>query len=53
MKARGNGEGFKTLTAWLGGNDALFLIADRSEPLVVLPWRLWQELATRGVVVRG
>lgn len=43
VKARANGEGFKTLIDWMGINDALFLIADRAEPLVVLPWRTWAE----------
>lgn len=44
VKARGNGSGFKTITDWLGENDALFLMADRSEPLAVVPWRVWSEL---------
>lgn len=38
VKARANGEGFKTLEAWLGDNDLLFLRRDRQRPLVVLPW---------------
>lgn len=44
VKARGDGSGFKTITDWLGENDALFLMADRSEPLTVVPWRIWSEL---------
>lgn len=47
VKARANGEGFATLTRWLGDNDALFLMADRSEPLAVVPWRIWAELIGR------
>jgi hypothetical protein len=47
VKARANGEGFKTLETWLGENDALFLIRDRAEPLAVLPWRVLVELVTR------
>jgi hypothetical protein len=41
VKARGNGEGFATLERWLGDNDALFLRRDRAEPVIVLPWRIW------------
>lgn len=47
VKARGNGSGFKTITDWLGENDALFLMADRSEPLTVVPWRIWIELISQ------
>lgn len=42
VKARANGEGFMTLERWLGDNDVLFLVRDRAEPLVVLPWRTWR-----------
>jgi hypothetical protein len=38
VKGRANGEGWKTIEAWLGTNDVLFLVRDRAEPLVVLPW---------------
>lgn len=44
VKARKNGEGFATLARWLGENDALFLVQDREEPLVALPWRTWERL---------
>ena len=44
VKGRANGDGWKTLESWLGDNDALFLIRDRAEPLVALPWRIWVEL---------
>lgn len=44
VKARASGEGFATLERWLGENDALFLIRDRADPLVVLPWERWEEL---------
>lgn len=44
VKARASGEGFVTLERWLGENDALFLVRDRAEPLVVLPWARWAEL---------
>lgn len=48
VKARGDGEGFKTLERWLGDNDALFLWRDRAVPMVVLPLHIWLELAGRG-----
>ncbi len=44
VKARADGEGFKTLERWLGEADALFLIRDRTTPLVVLPWARWEQL---------
>jgi hypothetical protein len=47
VKARGQGEGFKTLERWLGENDALFLVRDRAEPLVVLRLQVWLEVARR------
>ena len=47
VKARGEGDGFKTLERWLGGNDALFLWRDRAPPMVVLPLHVWLEIAGR------
>ncbi len=47
VKARANGEGFKTLEKWLGENDMLFLVRDRQEPMVVLPWATWERLLKR------
>ena len=47
MKARGDGDGFRTLERWLGGNDALFLWRDRAAPFVVLPLHVWLEIAGR------
>jgi Holliday junction resolvase len=44
VKARGDGDGFKTLERWLADADAMFLIRDRATPLVVLPWPTWQRL---------
>jgi len=44
VKARANGEGFVQLERWLGANDALFLMRDRADPLVVLPWETWASL---------
>jgi hypothetical protein len=47
VKARGEGDGFKTLERWLGENDALFLWRDRAPPMVVLPLHIWLEIAGR------
>jgi Holliday junction resolvase len=47
VKARGEGSGFKTLERWLGANDALFLVRDRAEPLVVVRLHVWLEIASR------
>jgi hypothetical protein len=47
VKARAEGTGFRSLERWLGANDALFLVRDRAEPLVVLPLRIWLEVACR------
>ena len=44
VKARASGEGFTTLERWLGEFDALFLVRDRAEPLVVLPWATWRRV---------
>lgn len=44
IKARKNGEGFKTIEEWMGDNDMLFLKRDRQSPLVVLPMDVWLEL---------
>ena len=47
VKARAGGEGFKTLERWLGDSDLLFLRRDRSDPLVVMPWSLYEQLMGR------
>ena len=46
VKARANGSGFTTLERWLADNDCLFLRRDRAQPLVCVPWRIWQQLIT-------
>jgi Holliday junction resolvase len=43
-KARKNGGGFVQLERWLGEYDVLFLKRNNSDPLVVLPWRVWARL---------
>ena len=44
VKGRGKGQGFKLITNWLGDNDMLFLLEDRKDPLVVLPWTTYKQL---------
>ena len=46
VKARADGSGFKTITKWMGNPpvDALFLIEDRKDPLVVLRWEIYREI---------
>src|SRR5258708_9994784 len=41
VKGRKAGAGFVTLERWLAENDVLFLRRNNTEPLVVLPWRVW------------
>ena len=45
VKGRASGEGFATIKRWLGTNDILFLLEDRADPLVVLPWTMYQYFA--------
>jgi Holliday junction resolvase len=47
IKGRGKGAGFKLLERWLGEHDLLFLRRDRQEPLVVVPWHVWERLICR------
>ena len=44
VKGRKGGAGFVTLEKWLGDYDALFLRRDNTDPLIVLPWRIWSRL---------
>lgn len=44
VKARSEGNGFKSIRKWLGQNDALFLKEDRQPLMVVIPWAIWAEL---------
>jgi hypothetical protein len=47
VKGRKNGAGFVTLENWIGGYDALFLRKDRTDPMVLIPWRVWAQLVER------
>ena len=47
VKGRKNGAGFVTLENWIGEYDALFLRKDRTDPMVLIPWRMWAQLVER------
>jgi Holliday junction resolvase len=47
VKARKNGEGFKTIETWMKTCAALFLKRDRVAPLVVLTWDAYADLVRR------
>jgi Holliday junction resolvase len=44
VKARKGGAGFATIEKWLGDFDALFLKRNNADPLVVIPWRVWERI---------
>jgi len=44
VKARAGGEGFRTLERWLSDKDLLFLRRDYAEPLVLMPWAVYEKL---------
>jgi Holliday junction resolvase len=44
VKARKDGAGFTTLEKWLGEYDLLFLRRNHGDPLVVMPWRVWERI---------
>jgi hypothetical protein len=46
VKARANGEGFRSLERWKGDNDFLILARDRAEPQVLMDMELFQKLLT-------
>jgi hypothetical protein len=47
VKGRAAPAPWQTVKNWLGDNDALWLIEDREDWLVVLPLRVLRELVTR------
>jgi hypothetical protein len=53
VKARADGAGFALLERWLADHDGLFLRRDRAQPLVLLPWRVYLRLLTRGQDIAG
>ena len=50
VKSRKGGQGFATISRWLGDNDLLFVKEDRKEPLVVMPWKTYEKLIKEGIV---
>ncbi len=48
VKGRKTDRGFGTVKFWLGEKDALFIIEDRQEPLVVLTWAVWSRIIGGG-----
>lgn len=44
VKARRDGAEWKRVREWLGRYEALFLVQDRQEPLVLLPWRVFESI---------
>lgn len=44
VKARRNGEGFKTLEGWLGNCDMLILRRNNAQPFVAMPWGTFIDL---------
>lgn len=53
VKARANGDGFRTLERWLGANDLLFLRRNGSAPLVVMDFTLYARLLATGSALDG
>ena len=47
VKGRKSGAGFTTLERWLAQFDALFLRRNNSNPLVCVPWRIWERIIER------
>ena len=47
VKARRDGAEWKTVRGWLDQYSALFLVQDREEPLVLLPWAVFEDLMRR------
>ena len=50
VKGRKNGDGWKTIKRWMGDPrvDALFLVEDRCDPIVVSPFNVWRRLIQAG-----
>lgn len=47
VKARKDGGGFIQLERWLAEYDLLFLRKNNSDPLVLVPWRVWARMLER------
>ena len=47
VKSRKNGSGFVQLETWLNSYDLLFLKRNNATPLVLLPWRTYEQFLRR------
>ena len=47
VKKRKGGAGFTQLERWLGDYDLLVLRRNHTDPMVVVPWRVWARLLER------
>jgi hypothetical protein len=47
VKKRKAGAGFTTLERWLGEYDLLVLRRNHTDPMIVLPWRVWARLLAK------
>lgn len=47
VKARKYGAGFAQLESWLGEYACLFLRRNNADPLVCLPWQIWESITAR------
>jgi hypothetical protein len=50
VKGRARAAGWKTVKQWLDDNEALLLIEDGREPLVVLPWSVFGDIVYNRMV---
>lgn len=46
-KGRKKGNGFATIERWLNSYDLLFLRRNNADPLVVIPWHVYERLLVR------
>jgi hypothetical protein len=53
VKCRAEADGWVVVKRWLGDNDLLFLIEDRKDPLIVLPWSVFTQLLRDSLDLSG
>lgn len=42
LEVKCRADGFKQIYGWIEGSDALVIMADRKEPLIVMPLSMWK-----------
>lgn len=52
-KIRDKQRGYQQIIDWLGNNELLFLGVDYDEPLVVMPWKVFNKMVNNGSEVRA